>query len=120
LGFVPEAELPLRYAAADCTVMPSLDLEGFGLATVEALACGTPVLGSRRRATPEILEPLDNALLYDSRDELVRKMKAAVANPRVLPTREKCREYAVANFSWDKPVAELEKVCSSLFSGGTS
>jgi len=59
LGFVPDAELPLYYQAADCFVLPTRELEGFGLVTVEALACGTPVLGTPIGATPELLDPLD-------------------------------------------------------------
>ena len=41
-GFVPEADLPALYGAADLSVVPSQSLEGFGLATLESLACGTP------------------------------------------------------------------------------
>ena len=56
LGFVPDAELPRYYQAADVFVLPTRELEGFGLVTVEALACGTPVLGTPVGATPELLE----------------------------------------------------------------
>jgi len=58
LGFVPDAELPRYYQAADLFVLPTRELEGFGLVTVEALACGTPVLGTPVGATPEILRAL--------------------------------------------------------------
>jgi glycosyltransferase involved in cell wall biosynthesis len=46
LGFVPEDQLAKYYQASDLVVMPTLQLEGFGLVTVEALACGTPVMGT--------------------------------------------------------------------------
>lgn len=55
LGFVPEDDLPKYYQSADLVVMPTAELEGFGLVTVEALACGTPVVGTPVGATPEIL-----------------------------------------------------------------
>lgn len=42
-GFVPEADLPLWYSAAEAFVYPSA-YEGFGLPVLEALACGTPVI----------------------------------------------------------------------------
>ena len=61
LGFVPDADLPRYYQAADVFVLPTRELEGFGLVTAEALACGTPVLGTPVGATPELLEPLDAA-----------------------------------------------------------
>lgn len=45
-GTVPQKRLPAYYAAADVLVIPSLS-ESFGLAALEALACGTPVLSAR-------------------------------------------------------------------------
>jgi glycosyltransferase-like protein len=45
-GPLPDAEMPALYRRADVLAMPSL-LEGFGLAALEALACGTPVVVSR-------------------------------------------------------------------------
>ena len=53
VDFVPHAELPRWYSAADCFVMPSL-YEGFGLPLLEAMACGTPCLASDRSSLPEV------------------------------------------------------------------
>ncbi len=63
LGFVPEDVLPEYYRAADVFVLPTAQLEGFGLVTIEALATGTPVLGTPVGATDEILGRLDASLL---------------------------------------------------------
>lgn len=63
LGFVPEDALPEYYRAADVFVLPTAQLEGFGLVTIEALASGTPVLGTPVGATDEILGRLDASLL---------------------------------------------------------
>lgn len=120
LGFVPDAELPDCYPAADCTVVPSLALEGFGLVTAEALACGTPVLGSDSGATPELLAPLGRQLLFapGSVEALAAKFREVLANPGVLPSREHCRAHAVGSFSWERPVNALEQA-SADFAGGT-
>ena len=45
-GAVSQEELPAYYSAADVCVLPSY-YESFGLAALEALACGTPVVASR-------------------------------------------------------------------------
>jgi len=45
-GPLPDADMPALYRIADVLAMPSL-LEGFGLAALEALACGTPAIVSR-------------------------------------------------------------------------
>ncbi|MGH7398101.1 MAG: glycosyltransferase [Candidatus Rokuibacteriota bacterium] len=42
----PQRRLRLFYAAADATVMPSY-YESFGMVALEAMACGSPVVGSR-------------------------------------------------------------------------
>jgi glycosyltransferase involved in cell wall biosynthesis len=68
VGFVPEAQLAAYYQAADLVVMPSLQLEGFGLVTVEAMACGTPVMGTPIGALPEILNQVDPILVAEGTD----------------------------------------------------
>ena len=44
-GRVPQEILPVWYSAADVLAVPS-DYESFGLVTLEALACGTPVVAT--------------------------------------------------------------------------
>jgi glycosyltransferase involved in cell wall biosynthesis len=76
LGFIPDEQLPLYYQASDLFVLPSISLEGFGLATVEALACGLPVIGTESGATPELLEQVDKRLIFPTRnpDALAEKI----------------------------------------------
>lgn len=57
-------------AGAGCLWMPALWDEPFGLTLIEALASGTPVLGTRRGALPEIVTPEVGAL-GDTLEELV-------------------------------------------------
>lgn len=53
-GYVPAAEQPFWYAAADLFVYPS-QYEGFGMPVAEAMACGTPVLTSTAASLPEVV-----------------------------------------------------------------
>ena len=120
LGFVAEQQLPKVFNVADCTVMPSLDLEGFGLSTVESLACGTPVIGSRAGATPELLVPLHPALVFEpgSAAALAAKFREVLAGPGWLPKRGQCRDYVLRHYSWQRPVSALEE-CHALLCAGS-
>jgi glycosyltransferase involved in cell wall biosynthesis len=118
LGFVPEDALPRHYQAADFFVLPTRALEGFGLVTVEALACGTPVLGTPVGATPEILAPLDSALLFE--DESPAAIAAGLERwlrPRdpeaALGLREACRRHA-ERYRWDHAIDALERTLAEL------
>jgi glycosyltransferase involved in cell wall biosynthesis len=58
-------------AGAECLWMPAQWDEPFGLTLVEAMMSGTPVLGTRRGALPEIVSP-EVGLLGDTLAELVQ------------------------------------------------
>ncbi|MEN3279598.1 MAG: hypothetical protein V7607_738 [Solirubrobacteraceae bacterium] len=86
LGRVSDDELVRWYRRATLVVMPTQELEGFGLTTAEALATGTPVIGTPAGATPELLTPIDPALV--SRDTSAAALADAVT--RMLADRERC------------------------------
>jgi len=69
LGYVPDSHLPLMYGACDAFVLPSAALECFGLITIEALACGRPVLASPLAAIPEILNRFEPRWMARSANE---------------------------------------------------
>lgn len=110
LGRISEEELRNWYRAADVVVMPTDAYEGFGLATVEALACGTPVVGTPVGATPELLLPLDRALIAMSVDAAALAAALSATLARVGPDlRRRCREYAFARFAWENVAEAWEK-----------
>ncbi|MFL5459116.1 MAG: glycosyltransferase [Gemmatimonadales bacterium] len=57
-------------AGADCLWMPALWEEPFGLTLIEAMMSGTPILGTRRGALPEIVSE-EVGKLADSLDEVI-------------------------------------------------
>jgi len=124
LGFVPEGDLPLYYQAADCFVLPTRELEGFGLVTVEALACGTPVLGTPVGATPELLDPLDPALVFAAAtpeaigERLVGFLERLEREPdAVARLRQAARAHAERHYGWGRTVASLEAELARLVRG---
>jgi glycosyltransferase involved in cell wall biosynthesis len=127
VGFVDDARLAVYYQAADAFVLPTRELEGFGLVTVEALASGTPVLGTPVGATPEILAPLAPSLLFggasaaDIADGLDRFLRALAADPGgAASLRAACHRYAESRYGWDRAVASLERVLETVAGGGAA
>jgi len=116
-GKVPEADLPRFYQAADLFVLPTRELEGFGMVTPEALASGTPVLGTPVGGTVEILSRLNPDLLFadTSAEAMAAKLLDFATSGKLTPQlRQACRDYAVARYSWDAVVDQYEALCRSL------
>jgi len=100
-GRVSDTALVDWYRAADLFVLPTIAYEGFGLVTAEALATGTPVVGTPVGATPELLRPLDERLLSAGTGS--NELAAAIARGLGLATPEfgrRCRVYAEERLSW--------------------
>lgn len=124
LGFIPDADLPRYYQAADAFVLPTRELEGFGLTTVEALACGTPVLGTAVGATPEILRPLDPSLLMRATtpEAMAESLATLLFRMREKPNdwtrlRADCRRHAESHYGWEGAVSRLEAALFRLKDG---
>jgi len=116
LGFVPDESLPPYYQAADVFVLPTRELEGFGLVTVEALACGTPVLGTPVGATPEILGPLCASLVFQGTapevmaQGLERFLERMERDPDAyVRLRGACREHSERHYAWERATRDLER-----------
>jgi len=117
LGFVPDDQLPLYYQVADFFILPTRELEGFGLVTVEALACGTPVLGTPIGGTPEILRPLRSDLLFSGTEPdalahlILEHHNRSCSDPTgYQDLRHSCRRHALERYAWPPLVNALEQV----------
>jgi glycosyltransferase involved in cell wall biosynthesis len=106
LGFVPDADLPALYQAAGAMVYPSL-FEGFGLPPVEAMACGCPVVCSRRGALAEVVA--DAAEIVDpERTESLTAALSRVAADGALRTQLRSAGLRNAQrFDWETGAAQV-------------
>src|SRR6185437_4730902 len=69
LGRVADSDLPGMYAACDAFVLPTAELECFGLIALEAMACGRPVLATPVAAIPEVMRNFEPQWLAAAADE---------------------------------------------------
>ncbi len=102
VGRIPEGLLPLYFRAADLFVLPTAQLEGFGLVTVEALASGTPVVATPVGGSLDILGDFhprslargtDAAALGAAIDDFLR-------HPDAWPAPQACRRVAEQEYAW--------------------
>lgn len=100
---------------ARCLLFPACWPEPFGLAMVEALACGTPVVGLRAGAVPEVVTHGVTGLLCDDPSELPAAIDASGG---IRPAR--CREDVQERFSAERMAAGYEAIYQRAVDEGQS
>jgi len=116
LGHVNQEQLGDLFNVADVSTVPSRS-EPFGLVAIEALACGTPVVGTNQGGLLDFINP-DIGALVDVEDDIA--LAEAIINELVRPDKQerkkRVHEYAMNNFSWDNTIKEVEKIYQEVIS----
>ncbi len=112
-GYAPDEDLPLLYSTADALVLPSF-CEGFGLPALEAMACGTPVIGSETTSLPEVVG--DAGLFFHPNDtaQLAAHLQTLQENNHL---KEQLSEKALRRaqqFTWEKAARTVLRVMKNL------
>lgn len=104
-GFVPDAELPHWYRAAQAVIYPSLH-EGFGLPVLEAMACGAPVVCSNIPSLREVAG--DSAVLVDPHDvdSIAAGMALVAGQPAVRVELSRRGQERATHFAWLRTARE--------------
>jgi len=111
LGPVDEAILPSVYNMADVFVLPTRNSEMFGMAAIEAQACGRPVVCSNHGGLPEVVNT-SSALLFRTGDllDLSQQLRTLMDDPAL---RLRFSAAAVTNaqrFAWETITSDLQKI----------
>lgn len=108
--------LPTYYTAADIAVVPS-HYEPFGLVTIEAMGCGTPVIGSDVGGLQFTIKSEETGLLCPPKDDAA----FAAAIDRILSQPEwrnkigtNARKRVEEMFSWDGVASQLSNLYVEL------
>jgi alpha-1,6-mannosyltransferase len=95
-GFLPgRADLAALLASADVAIAPG-PAETFGLAALEALACGTPVVVSAESALPEVVGEAGASV---PGEDLAAGVRAVLARPE--PARRAAARARAEQYDWD-------------------
>ena len=107
-------ELVDAYAGAWASVVPSVE-EAFGLVVLESLAAGTPVVGARSGAIPELLSAPEHGLTFepDDPDSLAEAMAAALELGFDVETVA-ARRARAGEFAWPGIAARVEGIYERL------
>jgi glycosyltransferase-like protein len=102
VGTVPDEEIPAWYHAADVLAFPSVS-EGWGLAILEAMASGLPVVATDLAVFLEYLQPGRDALLVAPGDDvaLADAIKAALVDEPTSQHLVDAGRRVAARFGWD-------------------
>jgi glycosyltransferase involved in cell wall biosynthesis len=109
VGEVDDAQKDALLGGAAALLMPIEWDEPFGIVMIEALACGTPVIGFRRGAVPEVVRHGETGFICQTASDAAR----AVAELPSL-SRAKCREEVERRFSPTALVDAYERIYREL------
>ena len=115
LGTVADAELPAWFAAADVFAFPSTK-EGWGLAVLEAMSAGLPVVASDLPVFREYLRPDRDALLVPVGDPaaLAGALTSVIRDPCLGQRLSAEAQVMAATFTWTATAAQHRAIYASL------
>lgn len=117
VGSVPRGETVWWYSQARCMLHPNQRFrEPFGLAPVESMACGCPVIAWDNGAMRETVTP-QSGMLVSSYEGFVAAIKGIAEYGVNDASRAACRENA-KRFSVENMVAGYDKLCQEVVKTG--
>lgn len=123
VSFVGYMDDPAPIVAEADLVLTCSRSEAFGLATVEGMKLGKPVVGARAGATPELIKNGFNGFLYtlDDPSDLAAKIRYLVENPDLAKRMgDNGRRWADETFSAEKYANEMLQILIDASTRGGS
>jgi len=116
LCFVPSDNIPKFYNIANLFVAPfriiGRDLESFPLVTMEAQACGVPVISTNTAGVPELVENRKSGFIVqmNSPKEIAEKIRILYEDRRLRSSMSKNAQKRAELFDWKVVVTKIEDV----------
>jgi glycosyltransferase involved in cell wall biosynthesis len=123
IGYVPNTKIHEYYNEADIFVIPSItdkngETEGFGVVSLEANACETPVIASKVGGILDVIEDGYNGFLVEQKntEQMAEKINELVEDKELRREIGKNgRQKVTKEFNWDKVTSEIIKVYNKLY-----
>ncbi|KKG86211.1 hypothetical protein DU57_02580 [Methanosarcina mazei] len=118
LGFVSGIEKYSFYNSIDICILPSI-YESFGIVSLEAMACGKPVIASNTGGIPDVVEDGKTGLLFEPSNfgDLAKKIITLLGDETL---REKMGEEGFKRaklFQWDHVANSTKHLYEDLYRG---
>jgi L-malate glycosyltransferase len=118
-GEIPHSDVPKVLNTFDIYCAPSI-AESFGVAVLEASACGLPVIVTDVGGLPEVVMDNETGFIVKAKDPqaLAEKLYQLVLNPDLRKTMGKNGKQFVSDYySWEKSVDRMEEVYRKVVQG---
>lgn len=117
-GLIKHERMPYFYSAADVCVVPSY-YESFGLAALESLACGTPVVATDVGDLKKIIRPGETGYVVasDNPAQLADSLALALSRPVRDTASIQTIRASVARFSWSNIARAIAQECQRVLAG---
>ena len=115
VGSVDQADLPRYYGAADVFVLPS-HYESFGLAALEAMACGTPVVAFRVGGLRTLVSDGETGYLISRRcpEPFAQRLGILLENPALREAMARAARAKALEMGWSGVADQMMDVYSCL------
>jgi glycosyltransferase involved in cell wall biosynthesis len=119
LGYVEDRILPSFYRASDLFILPTKQLEGFGLVGIEAMSCETPVMGTPVGAIPEVLGGFSKEMIFEgcAPEDIAEGVIRFFKQMEKEELARKARRYVVENFAWERIIKRVESLFYKVAGG---
>ena len=113
-GYVANEDLPKYYRQSDIFVLSSRH-ENHPITLLEAMSCGTAVIGPNIGWIPRIIDNEQNGLLFNSEDKLVSHLNRLLSDPDLRRQYgEYGRQKAVNGFDWGQRAISLKTIYNDI------
>ena len=115
VGMVDQEDLPLYYNAADVCVLPSY-YESFGLAALESMACGTPVVATRVGGLSTVIHHGHTGYLKSWRcpEAFANSLEMIISSDGLQDGMGKAARRRAEDMSWERVAAGITDVYRSV------
>lgn len=114
LKLPPQALLPYIYSSCHLWISPSI-LEGFGLTTLEAMACGTPTLWYPSQGLAGHLRHGYNCIHIEKLKTAVNWIKKLIKNQDLYNSISKRGVHTAKSFTWERSAKSFAKALTDKF-----